>query len=115
LKHKRQLASVNWLGITLILGFIFLACQLIAWRELAAQGVFFAGHPHSSFFYLFTGVHGVHLIGGIGALVYLLTRLRRSLWSVSEKTEVAAQVVSLYWHTMDALWIWLFVLLVVWK
>jgi cytochrome c oxidase subunit 3 len=115
LKQTQQSSSVRWLGITLILGLVFLACQLFGWRELAAQGVFFAGHPHSSFFYFFTGVHGVHLLGGIGALLYLLTRLRRTHWPVSEKTEVAAQVVGFYWHTMDALWIWLFFLLWVWK
>jgi cytochrome c oxidase subunit 3 len=113
LKQKQRSGSVRWLGVTLILGFAFLACQLIGWRELAAQGVFFASHPHSSFFYFITGVHGVHLIGGIAALFYLLSRLRRS--PVSEKTDVAAHVVSLYWHTMDGLWIWLFVLLWLWK
>jgi cytochrome c oxidase subunit 3 len=115
LKQRQQGASFNWLGMTLVLGIVFLACQLIAWKNLVAQGVFLAGHPHSSFFYLFTGVHGVHVIGGIAALLYLLNRLRRTAWPVSERTEVAAQVVSLYWHTMDGLWIWLFVLLWLWK
>ena len=113
LKQKRGSGPVKWLGVTLVLGFAFLVCQLLGWRELAAQGVFFAGHPHSSFFYFFTGVHGVHLIGGIAALFYLLIRLRRS--PVSEKTGVAAHVVSLYWHTMDGLWVWLFLLLWLWK
>jgi cytochrome c oxidase subunit III len=115
LKQAEQRASVRWLGLTLALGIVFLVCQLLGWRELAAQGVFFAGHPHSSFFYLFTGVHGVHLIGGIGALFYLLVRMRRTRAPLSVKTEVAAQVVSLYWHTMDGLWIWLFLLLWLWK
>jgi cytochrome c oxidase subunit 3 len=114
LKQGRQRVSLRWLSVTLLLGLLFLACQLIGWRELASQGVYFASHPHSSFFYFFTGVHGVHLMGGIAALLYWLNRTRRK-HAISEGTEITAQLVSLYWHTMDALWIWLFLLLLLWK
>ena len=116
LKQTRQTLYVRWLGVTLFLGFAFLAAQLVGWRELAAQGVYFAGHPHSSFFYFFTGVHGVHLLGGMIALLYLLTRIPGNHEQLSsEKTATSAAVVSLYWHTMDGVWIWLFLLLLVWK
>jgi cytochrome c oxidase subunit III len=115
LKLGKQSISFRWELITFLLGIIFLACQLMGWRELASQGVFFASHPHRSFFYFFTGVHGVHLIGGIAALFYLILRTRRKVELISEKTEITAQLVSLYWHTMDALWIWLFLLLLLWK
>ncbi|HEY6118599.1 MAG TPA: cytochrome c oxidase subunit 3 [Pyrinomonadaceae bacterium] len=115
LRLGQQLHSFRWAGMTLLLGVIFLSCQLLGWRELRAQGLYFSGQPHSSFFYFFTGVHGVHLLGGIAALVYLLTRMRRKLAPLSEKTEVTAQVVSIYWHTMDGVWLWLFTLLLIWK
>ena len=115
LKLGRQRGSYHWTGITLLLGVIFLICQLLGWRELRAQGVYFSGQPHSSFFYFFTGVHGIHLLGGIVALVYLLTRLRQALAPLSSKTEITTQVVSIYWHTMDAVWLWLFLLLLLWK
>jgi cytochrome c oxidase subunit 3 len=116
LKQARQTLYLRWLGVTLFLGFAFLAAQLVGWRELAAQGVYFAGHPHSSFFYFFTGVHGVHLLGGMIALLYLLTRIPGNHEQLSsEKTATSAAVVSLYWHTMDGVWIWLFLLLLVWK
>jgi len=114
LKRGKQRVSRRWVGVTLLLGISFLSCQLIGWRELAAQGVYFASHPHSTFFYFFTGVHGVHLLGGIAALLYLLARTGRRHW-ISQRTEITAQLVSLYWHTMDALWIWLFLLLLLWK
>jgi cytochrome c oxidase subunit 3 len=115
LKQGKQLRSFRWLSITLMLGLVFIAFQLMGWRELAAQGVYFASHPHSSFFYFFTGVHGVHLLGGIAGLLYLLTRMRARQALVSERTEVTTQLVSLYWHTMDLLWIWLFLLFLLWK
>lgn len=115
LNQGKQSRSFGWLSVTLLLGVIFIACQLMGWRELAAQGVYFASHPHSSFFYFFTGVHGVHLLGGIAGLLYLLARMRLRRAVVSERTEITAQLVSLYWHTMDALWLWLFLLLLLWK
>jgi len=115
LKQGRSSHSLRLLSVTLLLGLSFIACQLMGWRELASQGVYFASHPHSSFFYFFTGVHGVHLLGGIAGLIYLLLRMRLRLPLNPERTEITAQLVSLYWHTMDALWIWLFLLLLIWK
>jgi cytochrome c oxidase subunit 3 len=119
-KAKRSLtrgdkASYSrWIITTLVLGLLFLAAQLLGWRELAAQGVYFAGHPHSTFFYFFTGVHGIHLLGGIAGLSYLAIRARRKDKQSAANT-TSAGVMALYWHTMDGLWIWLFLLLLIWK
>jgi cytochrome c oxidase subunit III len=106
----------RWLAVTLILGLVFIACQTLGWLQLARQGVYFSGHPHSTFFYFFTAVHGVHLLGGIGLLVYLLlTVKRRVLFAGSEKELTWAKVAGRYWHTMDVVWIWLFILLLTLK
>jgi cytochrome c oxidase subunit 3 len=95
-------------GITTALGLLFLGGQLIAWRELAAQGVFMITNPSSSFFYLLTALHGLHLLGGIVALGYVVVRdWRRSRITKSD----AASLVSIYWHFMDGLWIFLLALL----
>ena len=104
----------KWLLVTLVLGWLFLGMQLMGWRELAAQGVFFSTHPHSSFFYLFTGLHGVHLIGGILALVYLIATMRRSKQADTDRKLATTKFVERYWHAMDGIWIWLFVLLLIW-
>jgi len=104
----------KWLLVTLVLGCLFLGMQLMGWRELAAQGVFFATHPHSSFFYLFTGLHGVHLMGGILALIYLTVTMRRSKQAATESKLGTTRFVERYWHAMDGIWIWLFVLLLIW-
>jgi len=108
--HKR------WLLVTLLLGLGFLASQLIAWRELANAGVYFAGHPRSTFFYLATALHGAHLFGGIGLVVYILLRSLRAVWPLQvEKNLTWTGIVGLYWHTMDAIWLWLFGLLLIFR
>jgi cytochrome c oxidase subunit 3 len=107
----------RWLLVTALLGLAFLGSQLLAWRQLVAQGIYLASNPHSGFFYLLTGAHGVHLLGGIIAIDYLLlrTRHRRNDQGDELKRETAVEVVALYWHFMDGLWICLFLLLLVWK
>lgn len=117
LKTGSDRGYVFWLLLTLLFGLGFLASQVFAWRQLVAQGVYLATNNHSSFFYLLTGVHALHLIGGILALDYLLlrTRRRRAEKSAELKRRAAIGVVSVYWHFMDGLWILLFLLLFVWK
>lgn len=114
LKDGKEGGYIWWLAMTVVLGFAFLATQIMAWRELRAQGIYLSSNPHSSFFYLFTGVHGVHLLGGVLALLFLVFRMRNQELS-SPRTEASAGVVSLYWHAMDGIWIWLFLLLLVWR
>jgi len=91
--------------------------QLLAWRQLVRQGVYVASNPHSSFFYLLTATHGVHLLGGLLALIYLLVRASKTHEAEREqaKRRAATDAVTLYWHFMDGLWIYLFLLLFLWK
>jgi cytochrome c oxidase subunit 3 len=111
----------RWLGVTVALGLAFLASQLLAWRELVAQGIYLASNPHSSFFYLLTALHGLHLTGGIIGLCFLLARSRIVLRAGAEERTVrirrraAADAVGIYWHFMDGLWVYLFVLLFLWR
>ena len=118
-KLKRSLADsyLRYLLLTVLLGIVFLASQLSAWRQMARQGVYLASHPHSSFFYLLTGAHGVHLLGGLLALMFLWLRSRRQLSepAVVARRQAAADAVTIYWHFMDALWIYLFLLLFLWR
>ncbi len=96
-----------WL-FTTGLGFLFVGGQLVAWRQLVAQGIYIASNQASSFFYIFTGAHAVHLLGGVCALLYVLARKFEET-SVSRST--AAEVASYYWHFMDGLWVFLLALL----
>lgn len=96
-----------WIGAT-SLGVLFLLGQLVAWRELVSAGFYVATNQASSFFYIFTALHGLHLLGGICALLYVSFRtFERARVSRS----VAAEVTSYYWHFMDALWVFLLALL----
>jgi cytochrome c oxidase subunit 3 len=113
LKDASSQAHKRWLLFTVVLGVGFLVSQLLAWRQLVRQGVYVASNPHSSFFYLLTAAHGVHLLGGLAALAYLSLR-RRALPDNAPavaKAQAGADAVTLYWHFMDFLWIYLFVLL----
>ena len=107
-------AYLKWLLLTALFGVAFLGSQIIAWRQLAAQGIFLSSNPHSSFFYLLTATHGLHLLGGLAAVAFLLIRSQRSQ-VISERRRAAIDAVSIYWHFMDALWIYLFLLLFLWR
>lgn len=117
LKQQSDAGYSRWLMITVGLGLGFVASQLIAWRQLARQGVYLDSNPHSSFFYLFTGAHGLHVLGGILALTYLMLRTRKKRDSVAGELRRigAADAATIYWHFMDGLWICLFLLLFFWK
>ena len=96
-----------WL-VTTILGVVFLMGQIAAWRILAGQGIYLASNPASSFFYIFTGAHALHLLGGVGALLYVA---KRNFTEAQVTRSVAAEVTSYYWHFMDGLWLFLLALL----
>jgi cytochrome c oxidase subunit 3 len=97
-----------WWGLTIALGLLFLTGQVIAWRQLAAQGMYVWSNPDSSFFYLLTAAHGLHLAGGVLALLYVAFRP----WQRSRITQAtAASVAGIYWHFMDGLWLFLLALL----
>lgn len=96
----------RWLYITLGLGLLFVVGQYVAWRQLNAQGLYLATNPSSSFFYLLTAVHAIHVLGGLGALLYVISKLNKL--TLRRNTMVAT---ARYWHFMGVLWIYLIVLL----
>jgi cytochrome c oxidase subunit 3 len=120
-------ASSRWLSLTAMLGTAFLIGQLLAWRQLRASGIYMNSNPHSSFFYVLTGAHGLHLFGGVIALYYITLRAWRESkleghevtlayanGRIVRLTSLAVDLTAVYWHFMDGLWIYLFVLLFVW-
>lgn len=96
-----------WWGVTTLLGAAFLAGQLLAWQQLRAAGFFLVTNPSSSFFYLLSGAHGVHVVGGMLALLTVF--FRRQYRRVTQTA--AAEMASIYWHFMDLLWVFLLLLL----
>lgn len=106
------------LWITWYLGTLFLATQLLGCRDLAQQGVYIVGNPRGSMYFMFSGVHGIHLLGGLGG-IYWLIRRAASLEDGEEQPlrrhRAAARNTSVYWHFMGVLWVGLFVLLAIWQ
>jgi cytochrome c oxidase subunit 3 len=98
----------NLWTVTTLLGVLFLAGQIVVWRQLALQGIFVASNPGSSFFYIFTGLHGMHLLGGVVALLYVAVR---NFDKAKVSRPVAAEITGHYWHFMDGLWLFLLLLL----
>ena len=98
-----------WLGITVVLGLAFLIGQWLAWGELHTRGFFISTNPSSSFAFLLTIAHAVHLGGGMIALLWAASAslLRKSL----EARRIAVDITAWYWHFMAVLWIYIFLLL----
>ena len=98
-----------WLATTVGLGLLFLAGQLQAWRMLAQRGFYMATNPSSSFTYLLTGTHAVHLAGGIVALLWvgLLSWRKQG----AEQRSIRIEMLAWYWHFMGLLWVYVLGLL----
>lgn len=104
------LAAMRML-VALALGVVFLVGQVMAWRALAARGVFLPTTPHAAFFYLLSAVHGLHVVGGLGALAWAVRRLApatRLPLSRASLTHIAV-----FWHFVGALWLYLLIVLTI--
>jgi cytochrome c oxidase subunit 3 len=105
--------ALPWIGATLALGAMFVAGQVIAWKQLTAEGFAFDrwATPASYFFYIVTGLHALHLVLGVLALGLCLTAL--GWFKRVESRQIAVDITSWYWHTLGAAWILLFAVLAV--
>lgn len=101
--------EIPWLALTTILGVGFLLGQWRVWQQLAASGFYVSTNPSSSFVYLLTGTHGVHLLGGVLALLAAggAALLRRPM----ESRAIVVDVAGWYWHCITVLWVYILCLL----
>ena len=113
--------NVPWLLLTVILGLGFLGGQLLAWKEMVRRGFFLANTPSGSFFYVLTGIHALHLAGGMIALFWALAAtspmfgLAKNAKAAHprriERRRIVVDVTAWYWHFMALLWLYVFALL----
>ncbi len=96
----------RWLYITFLLGVVFVAGQYAAWLRLRSEGLYLATNPNSSFFYLLTAIHALHVMGGLAGLTYVTRKLHRVVLRRS-----TLDAFSYYWHFMGILWVYLLLLL----
>ncbi|KOF02159.1 cytochrome c oxidase subunit 3 [Roseivirga seohaensis] len=97
------------LSITFVLGMAFLIGQFMAWGQMVDAGVFFVGNPAGSFLYIFTGLHGLHLVAAVIYLLYLL--ISSFKLKVNSENMLNMEMCSTFWHFLGGLWIYLFIFL----
>jgi cytochrome c oxidase subunit 3 len=112
-----QKKAKNWLLATTVLGAAFISSQILAWLALVGRGVYVQSNPYAGFFYILTAVHVVHVAGGIIVLGYIVLRTWQETSSdvELERRKNIARTVGWYWHFMDALWLVLLSMLVLYK
>ena len=108
---KDALRKIKWmLLVTVILGLLFLVGQYISWSELVNNSIYFvSNYASGSFIYVFTGLHGLHLISGI---IFLLITFVSSLrLKIHSKNLVQIEMCMTYWHFLGGLWLYLYLFL----
>lgn len=111
--REDQPHAKKFLIATTVLGAAFISSQILAWSVLVQRGLYVAGNPYAGFFYILTGVHVIHVIGGIIALGAILLKV---WYDTDNEMELArrkelAQTIGWYWHFVGGLWIVLFIML----
>lgn len=96
----------RWYFVSLLMGLVFVLGQANEFRGMVAEGTTLASSSYGSVFYITTGFHGLHVIGGLIAFIFLIIRTKMSKFTPAQAT--AAIVVSYYWHFVDIVWIGLF-------
>ncbi|MFI5716610.1 heme-copper oxidase subunit III [Nocardia sp. NPDC051750] len=96
----------RWYTLTFFMGLFFVLGQAYEYYHLVEHGTSISGSSYGSVFYITTGFHGLHVIGGLIAFLFLLARTKMSKFTPAQAT--AAIVVSYYWHFVDIVWIGLF-------
>jgi len=112
LRYGRRTAFNSYWTAGTVLGLLFLGGQALAWGQLKHLGFYVATNPSSSFFYVLTAAHALHLLGAAAALVYVDVQALGLRLGPGKRT--AADICALFWHFLDALWLYLMVLLYVW-
>lgn len=97
------------LGLAVLFGIAFLVGQWYSWVALVDENVFFVGNPSGSFLYVFTGLHAVHLISGVIFLIIVLISTYR--YKVHSKSMDTLEMATTFWHFLAALWLYLFMFL----
>lgn len=108
----------NTLGVTIFLGTVFIISQIIGWKYMFDSGYLINGESGVSFIYLISGLHLMHVISGIGFLIYLLTGIQKKsndivkslLFFTDKYQKTKLELAVIYWHFVDILWVGLFLM-----
>lgn len=101
------------IGITTVLGIGFLIGQYLAWGEMVKGNIYLVGNPSGSFVYVISGLHGLHIVGGLVFLLIVLVSLYQL--KIHSKNLLRIEMCATYWHFLGGLWLYLFVFLLVYR
>lgn len=110
LKSFRERSMINYkklIGVTACLGLAFMLLQFIGFRHLWINGMVLKGSGAAQFLYIIAGLHALHVLGGVIALLTLFVRSGNA--RIKSYNAVPVEVVATYWHFVDILWIYLFI------
>jgi cytochrome c oxidase subunit III len=101
---------VEWYLLTFLMGAVFVAVQAYEYAELVAEGISLSANAYGSSFYITTGFHGLHVIGGLIAFLFIIGRAYAAK-RFGHFEATSAIVTSYYWHFVDVVWIGLFIII----
>jgi len=104
--NAKSSAFRKWTLVTMVLGVLFLISQIVLWKILITKGFTAQSSIVGSVFYMLTGVHGVHIIAGLAALVWIVVKVKQDNLELNQGR---VKLVGLFWHFLDILWICLFI------
>jgi cytochrome c oxidase subunit 3 len=106
-KEREMLRYRSLLTTTAVLGIVFILLQWVGFREIWNSGITLRGSGGGQFLYVIAGLHAVHVLGGVIALLFMVAKAYLS--KVRSYDSVPVELVSTYWHFVDLLWIYLFI------
>lgn len=113
LRVRLMRSTLRWAGVALGLGVLFLLGQALAWRYLLASGVYIGTHPNSGFFYIVTAAHAAHIVVALGLLAWVFSRAWRG--RLQADRPLLMDLTSIIWHCLDITWVYLFLVLLLYR
>ena len=103
-ERENKIVTLNQIYTTITIGLIFLSLQIILWNVLIIDGFTITSHQAGSVFYMLSGLHGLHILGGIISLIWLVLKIR-----VNNVILKPIRLVSMFWHYLTLIWIVIFI------
>ena len=103
-ERENKIVTLNQIYTTIIIGLVFLSLQIILWNVLINDGFTITSHQAGSVFYMLSGLHGLHILGGIISLIWLVFKIR-----VNNVILKPIRLVSMFWHYLTLIWIVIFI------
>jgi cytochrome c oxidase subunit 3 len=103
-ERENKIVTLNQIYTTITIGLIFLSLQIILWNVLIIDGFTITSHQAGSVFYMLSGLHGLHILGGLISLIWLVFKIR-----VNHLILKPMRLVSMFWHYLTLIWIVIFI------